>query len=159
MSESEDRPLGAFITSLIGGVLILAAGAILAAAGSVVGAVAGGVGGLLVGLGALGVFFGLLIVILAIVMFISPDFHLLCGIGILILSLLSIVAGSGFFLGLLLGVIGGILGIVFQPSEDYDEMFRSPTTSAPGGGRVCRNCAAAVPPGPSQWCPRCGHPL
>ncbi|HYK93102.1 MAG TPA: hypothetical protein VEY07_03555 [Thermoplasmata archaeon] len=66
MSDELDRPLGAFVLSLIGGVLILAAGAVLAAAGSALGALGFGGGGVIAGLGALGAIFGFLIIILAI---------------------------------------------------------------------------------------------
>lgn len=152
--DGGDRPLAGFIVSLIGGLLILGVGALLAAAGGTASAAGFSAGSLVEGLGALGAFAGLLIVILAIVMFVVPEYHLLCGIGILILSLLSLVGGAGLFIGLILGVIGGILGIVFQPSEDMEfdsSLFPS--------DRVCRNCGARIPAGPARFCPSCSAPV
>ncbi len=151
--DGEERPLGAFIVSFIGGILILGVGALLGAAGGSASAAGVGVGGIVEGLGALGVLFGLLIIILAAIMFYVPDYHLGCGVGILVLSLLSIVSGAGLFLGLILGVIGGILGIVFHPSEDmeFESVFGSQY-------RVCRNCGARAPES-SRYCPSCAAPM
>ncbi|HYK92685.1 MAG TPA: hypothetical protein VEY07_01410, partial [Thermoplasmata archaeon] len=70
------------------------------------------------------------------------------------LSLLSLIGGAGFFIGLILGVVGGILALVFHPTEDMDDLFPGTTS-----GGVCRNCGARVPQGPRGYCPSCGHPF
>jgi hypothetical protein len=116
---------------------------------------AGAVGGALEGLGALGAFLGVVVVLLAIGMFVSPDHHLGCGIGILVLSLISLVSGGGFFLGLILGLVGGILGIVFHPTEELDGEGLFPA----GGGRRCRHCGQSVASAGSRYCPACGQPM
>jgi hypothetical protein len=41
-----------------------------------------------------------------------PGKEVVGGIIVLIFSLLSIIVGGGFYLGLVLGIIGGILGIL-----------------------------------------------
>jgi hypothetical protein len=40
-----------------------------------------------------------------------PGKETIGGILVIILSILSIVIGGGFFIGLILGIIGGILGL------------------------------------------------
>ena len=158
LSDTRDWPLGGVILSLIGGVLVLADGALVAAAGGLASSLGLAGGGLIEGLGAVGAFFGLLLIVVAILLVVTPDHHLALGVAILIFSLLSIVSGGGFIIGLILGVIGGILGIIFQPDEDldFDERFGF---SRPTGGRICPRCAASVPPGSTRFCPSCGGPL
>ncbi len=113
-----------------------------------------GIGAFVSGLGDLGAFLGFLVVVLAIAMFVEPDYHLGSGVAILAISLISIFAGGGFFLGLLLGVVGGILGIIFQPTEDLD--FLETLT---GSRARCPRCQAVLPGDGAKFCARCGAPV
>ena len=153
----EDLPVGAFILSLIGGILILGAGIYLAIVGGSLAAAGNPVlGGVAQGLGGLGVFIGLLLVILSFALFIQPDHHVGYGVAIIVLSVMSVLTGAGFILGLILGLIGGILAILFQPSDDLE---LPPGPLAPSTwGRRCGNCQAWVS-GPNRFCPQCGAPL
>ena len=184
---TEDHPIGAFVLSIIGAVLILVDGAVVLFAGaSISGAGFPAAGGLVSGLGGLGVFLGIVIFLLALAIFIDPDRHTGYGISILTLSLLSILAGGGFVVGLILGVIGGILGIIFEPDEDIELSpagysvttqyvsaprpapdFGQGTGPAPGSTgqssgsltkRACRNCGA-VWPAAFTLCQKCGATL
>lgn len=61
-------------------------------------------------LGAVGLVFAI-IVILGAIMIYMPGREIVGGILVLICSIISIVIGGGFILGLILGIIGGALGI------------------------------------------------
>ncbi len=67
--------------------------------------------------GVFGVAFGLIILIGGIVMFIKPGASTALGVIILILSIASVLSTGGLFIGMILGLVGGILGIVFKPSS------------------------------------------
>jgi peptidoglycan/LPS O-acetylase OafA/YrhL len=77
------------------------------------------------------------------------------GIAILLLSLVSFFAVSGFLLGALFGVVGGVL-ILTSPGG----AFLSPSSSRSSGfsmGTPCGRCGRAIP----SWtyrCPYCGYP-
>ncbi|TMI14975.1 zinc ribbon domain-containing protein [Candidatus Bathyarchaeota archaeon] len=87
------------------------------------------------------------------------------GVIIIILSLISFATSSlgGFFIGFLLGLIGGILGIVYKPAmaagamQPPPMMSSMPMGSAPMGsmGMNCKNCGASIPAGATR-CPSCG---
>lgn len=151
------RPTGAFVASIVGAVLMLVEGVYL----SVVGSVASGAGlvaagSLLGGLGFLGAFFGFIVLILSILLFRNPDSHTGYGIAILVLSLLSIFGGGGFIIGLIVGAIGGILAIVFQPDGAPLPLGPDLPSVAKTGSR-CPNCGAAIFPG-ERNCPKCEAP-
>jgi len=60
---------------------------------------------------------GLLMVVGAIILLRKPQQHKIWGAVVLVFSLLSIIGtAGGIFIGLLLGLVGGILGIVRKPS-------------------------------------------
>lgn len=64
-----------------------------------------------------GMIFGLLMIAGAIMLFRKPQQHKIWGVTVLVFSLLSLVGtAGGAFIGLLLGLIGGILGIARKPS-------------------------------------------
>jgi uncharacterized protein DUF6114 len=151
-----DSPTAASVVSLIGGVLILIGGLFVAALGGAVNA-AGyyAAGGALSGLGLLGALFGFIIILLAIGMYLHPDQTVGYGIAILILSLLSLVSGGGFIIGLILGVIGGILGIVFHPSDE--ELPWDASRSNYSMHRRCANCTTPMADA-ATVCPSCGRP-
>ncbi|MCI4358146.1 MAG: hypothetical protein L3J95_00725 [Thermoplasmata archaeon] len=146
----------AFILSILAGVLMIIDGAFLSIAGGVVSSAGyADAGALLGGLGFLGGFFGFIVVVLSILLFISPDSHVGYGIAILLLSLLSIVGGGGFIIGLILGVIGGIVAIVFVPE---DGAGRPLPREVPGTARrrFCAFCELPIPP-KTATCANCGR--
>ena len=69
--------------------------------------------------GVLGVVFGAIVIISAIMLNSKPREHSTWGMLIVIFSVLSIFGGAmgGFGVGLVLGLIGGILGITWKPTE------------------------------------------
>jgi uncharacterized protein DUF6114 len=101
------------------------------------------------------VFFGLLLLILAFAIYTKPEYHTGLGIAVIILSLFSVFGGGGFLLGILLGVIGGILAIVFEESDDDDPF---PGSAGPRPAGICWNCAKSLTPG-SPVCSFCGTPV
>lgn len=64
----------------------------------------------------LGIVFGAAIIVLAIALYTNPQHHELLGALIIVFSALSVTSYmGGMVIGLLLGVIGGILAIVWKP--------------------------------------------
>ena len=153
------------VLSLIGGIFILIGGAILATAGSFIsglGTIAGfgAVGNTLLILGIVGVIFGLLVIVGGVMMYVNPAKHTMWGVIVLVLSILSwVTAIGGLVIGFLLGLIGGILGLVFKPSMAPSPMppsgMGAMPTSTMAGGMTCRNCGASIPMGATK-CPSCG---
>lgn len=108
-SESENqRAIAGFTISLIAGILILANALLLA---TVVGSILGMVlptmsGGLIV---IAGVIFGALVIVGAVLL--DRGKIVVGGLMIVIFSILSIITGGGFLIGLILGIVGGALGL------------------------------------------------
>lgn len=129
--SSSDRPTAAFAVSLIAGILILINGAVLGAVSSFIGPLvaAGGSGpGPVPGAGqammvssilgflmAVGVVLGIVVIVAAVMLYRNPAQKTLWGVLVLVLSIVSIFVGGGFLLGLILGVIGGILALIWKP--------------------------------------------
>lgn len=115
MAMTIDRPAAAFAISLIGGIFVLLAGIVLGVIGFVVTIPIGGIGA---ALGIIGVLWGSLIIIAAIMMFERPQEHQIWSVLILVFSILSWVGAiGGFVIGFILGLTGGILGLIWAPSE------------------------------------------
>lgn len=114
--------------SLIGGIIIFLVGLLVLALASALAFLMGttGAGDMVPGLigysmavttvGLIGVLMGLLIIIFGVIMYVKPEQHVIWGVLVLILSIVSIFGLGGFILGMILGIIGGILGIVFRPT-------------------------------------------
>ena len=66
--------------------------------------------GIFTGLAAVGVILGVLVIIGAFLIY-SAGKETIGGILVIIFSIISIVIGGGFLLGLILGIIGGVLGL------------------------------------------------
>jgi len=60
--------------------------------------------------GMIGLIFAIIVIVGAILIY-MPGKEIIGGILVLIFSILSIIIGGGFVLGLILGIIGGALGI------------------------------------------------
>lgn len=101
-----------FILSLIGGVLILIEGIFVAIAGPIL-ATAGdlGLGTLIFGIVIL--IFGLIVTWAAYSLRAEPARHVAYGAVIVVVSVLALVlAGGGFIIGSVLGIVGGIWAIM-----------------------------------------------
>ena len=112
-----ERAIIGFAFSLAGGILVLLRGLIRIIIGDVIAFAYSDVfrhrfpaGTALTVLGAIAVVFGIAIIVGAY--FIYTGMETAGGIIVLIFSMLSIFVGSGWLIGLILGVIGGILGLL-----------------------------------------------
>lgn len=139
MSE-EEKPLAAFILSLIGGVFILLSGGMRSIMGyygfggmmsgywgyGMMGGYGWGYGpgfGMMRGygyggmFGLAGVLFGVAVIVSALMLYNNPVNHAKWGMVILIFSVLSVFGGAmaGLGIGLVLGLIGGILALTWKP--------------------------------------------
>lgn len=107
-----------FIISLIAGILILINALVWFALRSLVSSLPIPIGipgmeiaeALLTLFGTAGLIFAIIVIVGAILIYMLGK-EVVGGILVLIFSILSIVIGGGFFLGLILGIIGGALGI------------------------------------------------
>ncbi|MCI4351651.1 MAG: DUF6114 domain-containing protein [Thermoplasmata archaeon] len=154
--DDQDRPTLAFFLCFLAAVLIIADGWFIAAIGSAVTDLGSYAAGSVIGaVGAFGVFLGVILLVLAVALYVRPEYHTGVGIATIILSLVSILGGGGFIVGVILGVIGGILAIYFVESDD-DEPF--PMESASRWRSLCANCAKPLTPG-SLTCSFCGTPV
>jgi len=74
-------------------------------------------GGLMIVLGILGLIFGIIVLVGAIMIYSGERSKVRTGsILVLVFSILNLIfGGGGFFIGFILGLIGGILGLVWKP--------------------------------------------
>jgi len=112
-----EKPTAAFILSLIGAIFILLQGILIAAAGGAAASLFGEfIGGLVTVVGVVAIIFGILVLIGAVMINSGvPGKVKTGGILTLIFSILSIFTGGGFFIGFILGLVGGILALVWKP--------------------------------------------
>ena len=113
-TEVVKKATAGFIVSLIAGILILinalvffALADFIESLGDVLPFI---VEGIFTTLGAIGAILAILVIIGAFLIY-MPEKETIGGILVIIFSILSIVIGGGFFIGLILGIIGGILGL------------------------------------------------
>jgi len=116
-----ERPIAAFVLSLIGGILYLIAGIILALIGAFIGflfSVFGAIGpGILIStLLALGLISGIIIIVGSVILFSNKRQNVVAG-SILVL-VFAIIGGFGtlfgFGIGFILCLIGAIIGLVWK---------------------------------------------
>ncbi|HKZ99276.1 MAG TPA: DUF6114 domain-containing protein [Thermoplasmata archaeon] len=123
------------VLSVVGGIFILLGGITLLFVGAILAALLGAFVGsfsflgpdpiaIVNTMGILGVVFGLIDMALGIVMFVKPGLSKVLGAVVLVVSLVSIIALGGFFLGLILGVVGGILGLLWKPSPEATAAYQ-----------------------------------
>lgn len=112
-AEVVKRATVGFIISLIAGIFILVNGLVFLVLEEFLESlgVPVFVTGIFAGLASVGIVFAILVIIGAILIY-MPGKEIIGGILVLIFSILSIFIGGGFFIGLILGIIGGILGIL-----------------------------------------------
>jgi hypothetical protein len=155
---SNEKPTGAFVLSLIAGIFILLGGGALISVGNYISSISFGVqGGELVLLGAVGAVMGILVILFGILLYVTPQNHVIYGVLVLVLSIGSLfTALGGLFLGLILGIIAGALGIAWKPSQT---VVMAPAVPPPMSmGRACSKCGWMAAPG-TQFCSRCGNPI
>ena len=163
-----NKPTAAYITSLIGGILGLLTSLAFIAIGALayiaIGAVSDypfsyydtgflGFGwSILIGLGAWMLITSILIIVFASKLKANPLEHTKWGVLILVFSIIG--------LGGLLGIIGGILALVYKPV-----MAGAPQQSPPQQNwgpqpitRICPQCGRVVNEN-VKFCPNCGKPL
>jgi len=163
-----DKPTAAMVLSLIGGLFVIFGGAALAFAGSIIGSFnvtgAASASNTVLALGIVGVIMGIIMVVGGFMMYAKPTSAKMWGVIVLILAIISwVTAIGGFFIGFLLGLIGGILALTFKPTMAPGAMpppmmsSSMPMGSAPMGsmGMTCKNCGASIPAGATR-CPSCG---
>lgn len=131
--SSDQKPLASFILSLLSGAFIIFTGVICSfywdtdmPMSWMDGMMHGweenmhmwNIGGMAFAMTVLGIVFGMIILVSAIMLYLSPTQHQLWGaliIAFSVISVLSCMGGMG--IGLILGIIGGILGILWKPQE------------------------------------------
>jgi hypothetical protein len=166
-----DKPTAAMVLSLIGGIFVIIGGAFLAFAGSLIGSLsvtgASAASDTVLILGIVGVVIGIIMVVGGFMMYSNPTSTKMWGVIVLILAIVSWVTSvGGFFIGFLLGLIGGILALTFKPTmapgampppmmSSSMPMGPSPASSM---GMTCKNCGATIPAGATR-CPSCGANL
>ncbi len=118
-----ERPTAAYALSLIAGILIIINGAVVGFIPGLitsipgVSAVPGFVWGILYLVSIVGIVFGIIVLLSAVMLYRNPLSKTTWGVLILIFSILSIVVGGGFLIGMILGIIGGALGLAWKPRE------------------------------------------
>ena len=114
---------GALDLSLIGAVLILVESVALILAGAFYQVpVLGFLSTSFVVVGAFGVALAVLIAVLAVLLYLLPRQHLVLGVALLSLSVLSLDAGGGAFLGFLLCYVGSLIAIFARPPSGVRTM-------------------------------------
>lgn len=118
------RATAGFVISLIAGILILINGAVLIWLSTAIETFTGFMPQMSMGIeeaaeamrtvgmtmGVIGLVLGIIVLIGAVLVY-TPGKEVIGGVLVLIVSIISIVVGGGFMIGLILGIIGGVLGI------------------------------------------------
>lgn len=153
--RSEERPVIAFVVTLVGGAATLLAGVVVeVGSGAILSLGQYALGDAVGAVGFLWIFYGLVTTALAIGLYRNPDSHTLYGIGIVIFEVIGLLLGVVFLPGVVLAFVGGILAIGYRSS-----VFLAGHAGA--GGRLstrpmrdCPYCGTAAPVGTSI-CPGC----
>ncbi|MEM1944183.1 MAG: hypothetical protein QW756_04325 [Nitrososphaerota archaeon] len=116
------KPTAAFILSLIAGILILTSALVTAFTTALqsgpLGFIVVVVILLIMVIGVVGVISGVIVLVGAIMINSGKPSKVRTGsILVLVFSTLSIVSGGGFIVGLVLGIVGGVLGLVWKPEQ------------------------------------------
>ncbi|MCI4334257.1 MAG: DUF6114 domain-containing protein [Thermoplasmata archaeon] len=152
----ENRPQLAFALTVIAGLLMLVEGAVFLIAGSVANSLGySAASALLSGIALLGMALGFIVVLLAALLWVYPEAHVALGVVIVAVSILSFFGGGGFLIGILLGLLGGILAIVFETSEEESGVESLFPRRAPDRPTACWNCGRPFLAG-SAVCAGCG---
>jgi hypothetical protein len=161
-------PSNAYLLSLIGGMLIVVFGLVeLAAAllySSIIESIVPGSTPFVAVAGVVAAILGLVIMILGLRLKSNPASAHTSGVLIIVLSLFSYVGGGGFFIGLILALIGGVLALRWHPPRVAQPFYGQPAYDAPLGrsGAASPWSVPASPPLPPdvarRFCSSCGSP-
>jgi len=146
------RPTAAFILSLIAGILIVIVGFVVMVAGTILTIPVGGAGGIP---GLYGAVCGILVILGGLMLYSRPKRNVVWGFVIVVFSILSLYGAlGGLYVGLVLGVIGGILGIRWKPFARQP----TPDVSQASITRTCLGCGKVLS-STVKFCPQCGREL
>ncbi len=150
---SSERPTSAFVLSLIGGIFVIIGGLVVAIVGAALTFFIGGLGGFF---GLLGIVWGILIIVFAVQLNSNPSTHSTSGALIIVFSVLSWLGSfGGLFIGFLLGLIGGILAVAWNPKAGAPAQSVTPSSVMQTGMKYCVNCGTQIPAS-TVFCPKCG---
>jgi hypothetical protein len=117
-SLGEEKPISAFILSLLGGIFISVMGGIFLVRGTELLPRFTRFMGIWPEIemmrGLMGVIFGVLVITGALMLYNMPMQHSTWGVLIVVFSTLSLIATGGLLVGFILGFIGGILGVTWK---------------------------------------------
>ncbi len=120
------KPTGAFVLGLVAGIFFLLNAIALYVLGAFMAALLGAmVGGPTAAMDMMNALIGLMFAATfavfggSVLLLVKPEQHKLWGILVLVFSLVAIVGGGGFFLGTILGLIGGILALVWKGTPGH----------------------------------------
>jgi hypothetical protein len=156
-----EKPIASFVISLIGGIIILVGSAAVVTlprgepyyggmmGGYYYGGMMGGYyammhgfgfgGGWYYGLAATGIASGFVVLVGAIMVYNQPAKASTWGALILVFSVVSFFGMGGFFVGAILGVVGGILALTWAPTALRAAAFRGPDSLSSRATRLSGN--------------------
>ena len=86
---------------------------------------------------------GIIVIVAAVLLYQNPARKTRCGIIILVFSIISYFFGGGFFIGFILGIIGGAFALIWKPHVRVK------------GTRICIECGTEVNVD-DEFCENCG---
>lgn len=143
--STTEAPTASFVLSLIGGFLILAGAGMMMTFSSdtpyygMMGGYRGmmdgdfgvmqgfGYGGWFYGAAAIGLVSGIVVLIGAVMIYLRPSKVPMWGLLVLVFSIVSFAGMGGFFIGAILGIVGGALALAWHPQTMQ-------TNTGPRGG-------------------------
>jgi len=153
----EERPLTAFILSLLGSVFVIV-GTILGLALYSSSPYAS-ITTFMAILSGVSVALGILMLAMTFMLYSRPELHVAWGVAILVFaaaSITSVFSGYGGLglgvIGMVLGIVGGAIAIAWRPGMGMPGMV-----GPAGAYRVCTSCGRMAPFG-YAFCPFCGTP-
>jgi hypothetical protein len=153
-NQVQNPPMAAYWLSMIGAIIGLLAGILLLGIGAFLGIFTFGFGFLFTGvLGIWMILASIIVIIFAGKLKSNPMEHIKWGALILVFSLLGV--------GGILGLIGGILAIVYTPRALPPQPTNAQPQQAPSqqqATRVCPQCGRIVQ-ADERFCPNCGKQL
>lgn len=144
-----ERPIAASVLGFVGGMIILVSGVIVGATFLIVGTLTQPGPLMLLG-GLFSIVIGVPIIVGAVMLYVNPENHIAWSIVVVSCSLASWVTPSygGFYIGLILGLAGGILGITWTPPAPLMSLIT----------KTCQNCGKIME-GEAKYCSNCGNEL